>query len=68
MMYIYLYIYIYIYIYIYMLESTGRATRGLDSLLSGSFQTLFRMLHIIRHCIVNAGSCCRTFGPRFGRA
>ena len=52
----------------YILESTGRATRGLDSLLSGSFQTLFRMLHIIRHCIVNAGSCCRTFGPRFAWA
>ena len=29
--YIYTYMYIYIYIYIYILESSGRALRGLDS-------------------------------------
>ena len=48
----------YIYIYIYILESSGRASRGLDSVLCASFQEPSRMLHIIRHCSVSAGSCC----------
>ena len=30
---IYIYMYLYIYIYIYILESSGRAPRGLDSFL-----------------------------------
>ena len=50
-------IYIYIYIYIYILESSGRASRGLDSFLCASFQEPSRVLHIIRHCSVSAGSC-----------
>ena len=47
-----------IYIYIYILESSGRASRGLVSVLCASFQEPSRMLHIIRHCSVSAGSCC----------
>ena len=43
---------------IYILESSGRTSRGLDSVLCASFQEPSRLLHIIRHCSVSAGSCC----------